>query len=215
MPEGRLINNSLFVRDIYTNPTTGAEGKPKYNVEMAYDPGQITGQGTIEDEFLAMLEDEFGKTYTDPKGKTVSMEDAFLDGLLNSPIIFGDKLAADREARGKKGDAYKGKLVIRASTLYNKDGQEDVGGAVVLGPDAKPIDAVNKGQVWNGCFGIIGVTLSTWKDQKGVPGVKCFLVGFQKTKDGDKLTTTSDHSNLFKPIGRPEGAAPARSRRAG
>ena len=43
LPEGRLINHSLFERDAYT-PERGAPGKPMYKVELAFDKNQIAGR---------------------------------------------------------------------------------------------------------------------------------------------------------------------------
>jgi len=207
LPEGRLINHALFERDVYT-PERGAPGKPKYQVELAFDPKQLEGEGTIEDKLLEAALEEWG----DSK-KT---EDDFFDGRIRIPFLNGDELARKRADKGKAGDAYKGKLIIRASTEFNKEGVQGPGGIQVWSPEVEPIalELGNTGEIYQGCYGVAAVTIACGKDPgKDDRYVKFYLSAFQKTRDGEKLSTGRDTSKLFEKVGRAEGGEGRRSRR--
>lgn len=208
LPVGRLLVAHVFERDIYKDADTGAEGKPKYKVVMAFDPRDVEGEGTIEDD----MADAMAAAYGD------AVADEWLDKKRADrirPMKDGDVLAKEREAHGKDGDAMKGKLIISADTVWNKDGVEGPGGISVYGPDTSPITFADQGAIYSGCFGIAAVTLSPYKDypRKGDRGIKCYLKAFQKTEDGAKLTTAADNSTLFKPVGGVAGVATAGVRR--
>lgn len=205
LPEGRLINASLFEKDAYTDPKTQQEGKPGYKIELRFDPAQVTGQGTVEDDLINAACDEWG----DPA------EEQFLDGKIISPLLLGDKLAARREEKGKAGDAYRGGIVIRANTMFNLHGQDAPGGIQVYGPDVKPIGPANQQEVYPGCFGQAAVTIGCYTDNRGDKALKFYLSAFQKTRDGEPLVSARDHSTLFKPAqGSAAPAAAAGGRRA-
>ena len=212
LPEGRVINESLFEMDVYTDEKTEKEGTPKYKVELAFDPKDVTGEGTVEDDLIEAACLEWG----DPA------EQEFLDGKIKSPFLVGDKLAARREAKGKEGDAYKGKLVVRADTIFNLNGQKGApGGIQVLDENVKPIGMLQRAAIYSGMFGQALVTISCYTktndDGDEVKAMKFYLTAFQKTKDGDKLGGSSDHSSAFKPVGKPvqaAGAEPTKSRRS-
>lgn len=209
LPEGRLINHALFERDVYEDPR-GKKGDPLYKIEMVYDPKQVEGEGTIEDALLQAAIDEWGDTK-----KT---EDEFFDGTIRLPFINGDKYAAKREDKGKAGDAYKGKLIVRASTKFNKDGTDGPGGVAVYDEQTNPIGIVegNSGLVYPGCYGILAVTISAGRDVGSEDKhVKFWFVAFQKSRDGEKLASSRDTSKLFKPVGRTEGASEGRRVRRG
>ena len=202
LPEGRLINHSLFVRDQYDDAA-----KPKYTVEVVFDPDDLI---PVEERLAKAAGDKWGAK---------AVEEYWAGGIV-SPIIDGEVLKKRREAKGKTGDAYAGKLVIRAATIFNRHGEEDAGGVAVYGPNAEPIEVVNKGDVYQGCFGIAGVKIGFYQDAKSQQNALMFyLEAFQKTKDGERLISETDHSNLFKPVGREPTAegeeAPARRRRPG
>src|SRR5690606_2886655 len=86
-PEGRLINFALFERDIYKD-ARGKEAEPKYKVEMAFDPDDVTGEGTIEDAVLDAAIAKWGD----------KAEDDFFEGKIGSPFLDGDRMAEKREA---------------------------------------------------------------------------------------------------------------------
>ena len=206
-PVGRLINNALFERDQFD-----ANSKPSYKIELALDPGEDLDYliGDVED----WVKENLPHVKPTKDGKLLDID----GGPVITMFLDGDRLAAERESRGKKGDAYKGKTVIRANTIYNRDGVEGPGGAVVYDEEVTLIEPVNARAIYNGCMGVAGVTIASYEveDRKTKvkdPAVKFYLVAFQKTGDGEKLTSPADHSSLFKPVGRPAGAAPETGRR--
>jgi len=185
-PEGRVINCSLFEKDAYED-AKGNKGTPSYKIEMAYDPDDLI---PAEDQIVDYAISLWGP----------SAEDQYNDNVIKSPIIDGDKLAAKREKKGKAGDAYKGKDVIRANTQFNLHGQNAPGGVYVCGPDAGQIEAVNQSKVYNGCYGIMAGTVKEYEDNDGNKALKIYLSGFQKTKDGERLASGTDFSKVFQPV---------------
>lgn len=214
LPEGRLINSALFERDAYT-PAGGAPGTAKYKIEVALDPALVTGEGTIEDAMADAIAAKWGNQAADD----------FLDGKAGfvDPRLDGDVLAAARAEKGKEGEAYKGKIVIRADTTFNKDGAAADGGTHVYGPDNSPIEPARQAEVYSGCFGHVAVNISTYetdgKNERGqtikLKALKFYLVAFQKTRDGDKLVKAADRSSLFKPVAGAAAQPGVRRRRAG
>lgn len=205
LPAGRVINQSLFVKDRYNERAT-----PSYKIELAFDPDELAD---LEEACLDFAVATWGKGADE-------------DESLHLPILDGDKLAKKRENKGKDGSAYKGKSVIRASTHFNKYGEDDVGGIQVFGPDAEEIQATSKGDVYSGCYGILALTLSGYQkeaeDEDGDPvnvnAITFYITAFQKTDDGEKLVSSSDRSGLFKPVaGRAEkkGKDEGRKKRKG
>lgn len=178
--EGRGINLSLFERDAFQNDSGGAPGKPMYKAEIAYEPKDA-------EEIENVLADFADKVWGKGAG------DQFLNGengFINT-FIDGDMLAKAREEKGKTGDAYKGKKILRVKTGFNKDGAEGPGGARVYAPDLSPIGIMegNQADVYNGCFGKIAVTMKEYKDypRRGDKGITLYLSAFQKTRDGAPL----------------------------
>lgn len=203
LPEARVINCSLFERDIYKDPQTGREGNPSYKIELAFDPDTVEGEGTFEDALIDYACDQWGD----------DAEDDWANGEIGTPFLDGDRLAKRREEKDKPGDAYKGKLVLRTHTIYNKDGVDGAGGISVYGPDLSEITIMNKGEIYQGCYGCVAVTINHYVDSKtGQNMLMTYLSAFQKTKDGEKLVTPRDYSKLFKPVGRP-ATAKRRSRK--
>ena len=203
-PEGRVINHSLFALDQYT-PAKGQSGTPAYKVELAFP------KGALDDLFNACLDfavDTWGE----------GADDAVI-----VPIKDGDDMAAKREKDGKAGDAYAGQDVIRASTQFNRHGQKGPGGTQVFDMDTSPVEIANAEVVYQGCFGKAAITMSGYTEEKsGNNAITFYLSAFQKTKDGDRLVSQTDHSALFKPVGRASTAETAdgeesggRRRRAG
>lgn len=199
LPEGRLINQSLFVLDQF-DPSS----KPKYNVELAFKPEDLD---SIEDKLAAAAEEFWG----------AGAKEDYWDGKIRSPILPGDEMAARRDAEGKPGDAYKGKLVIRAHTQFNKHGAEGPGGIQVFGPNIQPIEAVESGEIYLGLYGVARVSIGKYKENAtGRDALMFYLCAFQKTRDGEPLVSAADHSQAFKPVGRDQdGGTGGRRRRAG
>lgn len=211
LPVGRIINHSLFTPDQYDE-----KAAPRYTVELAFDPEALLDRpkdgNSIEDELVFAGVDEWGDKF----------ETLFEEGKTIVPFLDGDKLAAKREENGKPGDAYKGKLVIRAATQYDKNGNQckmgDTAGIHVYDMEAAPITAMNRDEIYQGCYAIAAVTIWNYTDERtGSKGQKFFLKAIQKADDGEKLVTPSDPSKLFKPLGRKaggeEGGSGRRSRK--
>lgn len=180
--EGRVINCSLFEKDKYDDKATA-----QYKIEMAYDPDDIID---AEDKIVDFIINEWG----------ASAEDLYNDGEIEGPVIEGDELAERRERKGKAGDAYKGKLVIRFNTQFNKMGQNAPGGIAVYDLDVSSIEPVDQAKVYNGCYGVVAGTISKYETNKGKKAVKVYLNAFQKTKEGEPLAANSDYSKVFTPV---------------
>ena len=206
MPEGRLINHSLFEKDVYVDPKTSKEGMPSYKVEMVYEPGQVQGEGTVEDTILDFLEETLGNEYVD----------LYMDGKVPGPFVDGNEKAKAREKKGKAGDAYAGRVILRSNTQYNKDGVDGPGGVQVFGPAVEKIGLLegNSADIYPGCYGVLAGTLHVWGDPDTKDwGVKVYLSAFQKTRDGERIVPITDHSTLFEPAKGAAAEAPARRRR--
>ncbi len=184
LPVGRLINQSLFVKDQFND-----QAVPKYKVEIAFDPDDVEGEDNpVEAALVQCAMEKWG-------------EDIDLDSV-KFPYIEGDKLAAKRERKGKPGDAYAGKTVLRADTIYNKDGQDGAGGVQVYNEEVEEVSFMEKDQVYQGCYGQALVQPSAYENSDGDPALKLYLVAFQKTDDGERLVTPQNHAGAFKPVGR-------------
>ena len=180
LPVGRVINHSLFRKEQFNEKAT-----PSYKIELAFDKGEL-------DDFHNQCLDYANETWG------AGSEDAVI-----IPIKDGDEMAAKRKKDGKPGDAYAGKDVIRANTIYNKDGDDGDGGIQVLNVDVSPIGPANASEIYLGCLGIAAVTFGNYQDQAtGNNAITLYLAAFQKTADGDRLVTAKDYSGLFKPVGR-------------
>ena len=176
LPEGRLINSSLFVKDQFDEKST-----PSYKCEMAYD---MDDEDTILDYIFDVAIEEFGEAIED--------DDDFI-----CPLLSGDKMAKKREKKGKDGDAYKGKLVLRAKTNFNFDGADAAGGIQVYDEEVELIEIGGSKAIYSGCYGKMAVEFKTYEDRDGNPAATAYLTSFQKTADGERLVTSSDHSSLF------------------
>jgi len=192
LPEGRLINHSLFVKDQFNKKAV-----PSYKIEMAYEAGVLDD---FYEDLLDAAVDRWG-------------EGADKDDDLVIPILDGDKLARKREKKDKPGDAYKGMEILRANTQFNKHGEDDDGGICVYDLDTSEIGAGSKGKIYQGCYGHMACTIGTYENNDGDNALTLYLVAFQKSKDGEKLITPKDHSKLFKPVGRKASGGGRRSRK--
>jgi len=196
LPEGRLINHSLFERDQYDENSA-----PVYNVEIAFDKGVLDD---INNKMLDFAVEKWGAAVED----TVVL-----------PIKDGNAMKAKREAKGKAGDAYEDKDVIRASTQFNRHGERGPGGISIYGMDGESeIGIANQSEIYQGCNVIAAVTFDGYTESKtDLPAITVYLTAVQKTGDGERLVSQADHSKLFKPVGRKPAAegGSTRSRRAG
>ena len=199
-PEGRLINESMFEKDQFNDEAT-----PCYKIEMAFEPDD-----------LADIEAALGRAAAEKWG--AGAEDDYFAGKIIDPIKVGDKMAAKREEKGKAGDAYAGKMVIRAHTIYNRHGQDAPGGIFVCGPGGSgdEIGAANRQEVYGGCYGQAALTIGTYDDARsGDHALMFYLSAFQKTRDGERLMEARDYNKVFKPVGREEGEGTTRRKSRG
>jgi hypothetical protein len=192
LPEGRLLNNALFERDQYDDAA-----KPMYKIEVAIPK-------SAEKEF----DDLVNRLYEEAEKNGLPSNEKFTIDGGDAPcgIIDGDEYAKKRERQNKPADAYKDHWIIRAASLYNKDGNEGPGGMAVYDEDGKEVTIQTQSKVYNGCYGFGCVTLGTYTDDgkngSGLTAVKFYLAGFQKSKDGEKFSVGRDLSSVFKPLGR-------------
>jgi len=189
LPIGRMINGSLFERDAFND-----KAEPAYKIEVAFD--EIPE--ALEDEIF----EEVAKGHKLDFDKVIKLYES---GDLKTPFLDGDKLASKREKKGKPGDAYKGKTVIRAKTKYDRNGSDSTNeGVAVYDEEVNLLEKVSGGaaQIYNGCYVQPVVTVNTYETDDGDYAFSFYLVAVQKTGDGEKLTSPADHSNLFKPVGR-------------
>lgn len=209
-PEGRLINHAIFERDIFTD-SNGKEGKPKYNVELAFAPADVTGEAaegndpTLEDHLFNYAEEKWGE----------GAGQDFLDGNIRNPLLDGDKLKKKREKNGKVGDAYEGLIVIRANTLFNRHGEEGPGGIQVWDENVESVDPVNREKVYNGSMGVARLSIDDYEDDHYETGnaLMFYLSAYQFTGDGERLVASADTSTAFKAVGREKGKSKRKTRR--
>ena len=196
MPVGTVINSSLFEKDKFDETSKAA-----YKVEIAFERGALDD---VVEKLMDAADAEWGKG-------------AGEDDDMIWPVLDGDKLAAKREKNGKNGDAYKGKDVIRANTIFNSHGEDGPGGVAMYNADLSKMDPVaDRDEIYNGVTGSAGVKIGTYHDKRfDRNGMKFYLTAFQKVADGERIGGNTDHSALFKPVGRTEGEAPKRRSRAG
>lgn len=90
------------------------------------------------------------------------------------PLRDGDEMAAEMEAKGKDGSAYKGMMFIKATSknsvnVFDENGE----------------DVIDLDEVYSGCFGSSSVTL--WPYSKKGQGIAVYLNSVKKTEDGEPL----------------------------
>ena len=196
-PVGRVINESLFEKSQFDEKAT-----PVYTIEMAFNWDDLVA---VEDELAAHAAEKWG----------AGASEDYFDNKLRSPVLDGDDLARRREEKGKPGDAYRGLAVIRAHTAFNKHGQEAPGGVQVYDPGVEEIGPANRQEIYPGCYGQAALKIATYEERDGRHALMFYLHAFQKIKDGERLITAQDYSEVFKPVGREEGSGPARRRKRG
>lgn len=210
-PEGRVINNSLLVRDAFKSSEKAQASAPMYRVEMAYDQAALA---EVMDKLFEWAKGEYGEDiYFDIDGKP---DDAGPNTLeIVTPFIDGNAQKAKRERKGKQGDAYAGKVVVRSKTQFNRDGLDAEGGADIWNGALEPITAINRSELYNGMFANVAVAPAAYDTNEGKPGITFYFKALQKTRDGDPLVSKQDTSKLFQPLQKGTaqasgaGAAPA------
>jgi hypothetical protein len=181
--DARMINGSLFERDIYKDLATGKEGDPRYKAQVAFADTE-ENRDALNDIIVKELIAEWGE----------SAEEEFFEGKISDPLRNGDKLKAAREAKGKSGDAFGGMIVLSADTKYNRNGDDAEGGVAAFDEMAEVVPMLQKDKFYNGCFVKLSVTVSCWEgtDRTGkFRAVKFYLQGVQFVKDGERLRATA------------------------
>ena len=197
-PVGRLGFNALWEKDAYKDEKTGAESEPKYKADLILSTDDT---GDLWD--LVYEEGMAGNGMSEAQ-----LDTAIQSGMFIVPIKNGDEIAANREAKGKNGDAVKGKEILRASTLFNSNGDNAPGGVFVVDENNEQIEWDKRGKVYLGCDMILSTSFSYYKTGTS-QGVTAYLNGAQYVGDNERLG--QDKSKLFAPLATQEGAP--RSRR--
>ncbi|MGH7409621.1 MAG: ssDNA-binding protein [Candidatus Methylomirabilis sp.] len=195
-PEGRLVWGHLFEKEAGT--FNGKPAVPAYKVQMAFE---LDALKDLIDEVYTLAQATWGNVELDIDGGTVA-----------TPFKDGDEEKAKKESRGKKGDAFAGKIVFSAKTIYNSEGQDAPGGIEAYLPDLSKADLATRGEFYNGCMGQAAITMGIYTDNNGKPGINFYLAAFQQTGDSERLFAQTDHSSLFTARGGAVGrtaAAPA------
>jgi hypothetical protein len=198
LPEGTLINESLYEKDAYVDPKTQVPGKPTYKCEVAYEKASL--ETVINDVFNHCCDEYGDNIYLNIDAPEANKE------MVITMFLDGDKLARDREKKGKEGDAYKGKWVIRANTDFNLNGQNAPGGVAVFDEDVNPIAPMDRGKIYPGCKVQTKVVLDFYTTNRSEPACKFYLSAVQKVGDGTPLVKAQDHASAFKPVGRAANA---------
>ena len=183
-PVGRLVHSALFEKDSFKDEK-GREAEPRYKVELAFEPDDVA---ELEEAVVAAAVAEWG----------TKAEADYDEGRIRSPLLDGNELTKAREEKGKKGDAYAGKVVVRASTTFNKNGENAPGGVYVCDENAVEIDFANRGKIYNGAYVVAIVSPSAYSIS-GERGVTLYLQGVQFVKDGERLRGEGV-AGLFKPM---------------
>lgn len=121
-PRFRGSYPALVTAKPYTD-AGGKKGDPRYNIDMIFDPADIAkfrsedGAGNLVEVDLAKLAVQAAKE----RWPELAADPALLKSELmaNWPLIKGDTLAQKREAKKKDGEAFKGKIIIRAKSYEN------------------------------------------------------------------------------------------------
>lgn len=214
-PVGRMTNNSLLVRDAFKSNPQAAPGKPAYRIEVAYDPASLA---EVMDKTFEWAQNTFGDNiYFDCDADTLTPEDKKGKLMVVTPFKDGAQMKLEREARGKEGGAYDGKIVIRSKTYFNREGQDGEGGCDVVNEAVEPITAVNRSELYNGMNVTVAVTPEEYKPNQGGVGITFYLKAVQKHSDGEPLVSKGGGSSsaLFSPLKKAGAVAAAGGARAG
>lgn len=205
-PIGRVINHSVFEMDKFNDKANAS-----YKIELAFDDNE-----ELDDLYKEMY-DFAVATW----GAGADAEDA----PLVIPLKDGNKMADKREKDGKNGDAYKGKIVLRANTIYNQHGENAPGGLKIVNENSDGyLEFSEHDKFYRGCEARIALTLKAYMHKYKVrdgeeieePAITCYISAVQYCGPGERLAGERDDTKLFAPVGRDqEGGSGGRKRRAG
>lgn len=167
-PEVRFLFPQLFEKKEVKDRSGRPTGKEVYSIALLLEPGQEKGPLT-----QALLQAAKAKW---PNRDVVADIKA---GKIRWPILSGEKEKAKAEEKGKNGDFYEGKKVIKAASIF------DVG---VVGPNKQ--DIINAKEVYSGCYGYVELKAEAYNAvMEGTPdGLKFYLQNVMKSRDGERLT---------------------------
>jgi hypothetical protein len=185
--EGRMTNGALFEKDQFVD-ARGKAADPSYKIELVSTEANIVA---LEEAVVKAAVAEWGAEAADQYYDTDE---------IRSPIQDAAAYAAKRREKGKVADAYEGDglFIVRASTIFNKNGENAPGGVYVCNEESAEVGFAERDQVYNGCYVMANVTASPYVID-GRRGVTLYLNGVQKTADGERLRG-KDPSSLFKPM---------------
>jgi hypothetical protein len=184
-PPFRMSYPNLIKPRPYNN-----KGEPRYSLDMIFDPDMMEkfwlADDTVEKGFRQVqVKDVLVEIFKEkwPSGKM--KETLHKDGW---PLKSGDKLADRQEAKGKNGDAYKGKTIISAKaskdyppTLKYKNGGKTVNLDMSTDADKKKAEALFAG----------GNYARAEVNAKAIDTPDCYLVFYVNNviffKEGEKL----------------------------
>lgn len=185
LPLGRVQWEDLFTARQYK------DGKPKYSVQLFF-PADADFSGYHAAVARLKANPEVKKYLVTPgsdkeqkliaAGVTkdeIVYEDAFMKSLIK-PI----KKEKDLE-KLERNPYLAGQLIAKASTSLPP---------VVIDCAKRPITKDNKDQVYRGCYGHALVSVGMYGGGKGL---SLCLHGFQKTRNGEPLFTSSTNVDLF------------------
>ena len=182
--KGRIIFHSLFEKDSYKDPVSGAESKPQYKLDLA-----------MSEEAMSEYWDHVYGVMIEATGKTEDEITNLIEGgFISVPIKDGDELAAARAARGKDGSAMAGLEILRSHTSFNAHGEDGPGGIYVVDQYNNKVEWDNRSIIYSGCYVRANVSFKYYQSGSNT-GVTCYLNGVQFAEDGDRLG--GDKSSLF------------------
>jgi hypothetical protein len=184
LPLGRLQWEALFV------PKQFETGTPKYNLTLFFDNDADFSAYKAAQQRLMNLP-EAKKLAVQPGSE--EEKKAFASGLTADDITYTtDFLKGLQKPIKKETDLDQlernpylaGKLVAKMTSAFPP---------VVVDGAKRPITKANKDQVYRGCYGYALVSLGIHNKDKMFLRLK----GFQKTRDGEPLFTSSTNVDLF------------------
>jgi hypothetical protein len=158
-PKFTVLFPNLFEPKAVTDPKTGKQSEPAYSITMLFDPEDIKPLWAVMLKVAKLTwpgidEDELRRK--------------------NWPMKDGNKEAERARAKGKNGDFYDGKKVLKAKSKFQPG---------ILGPDKR--DLLNPKRIYSGCVGVAELNFNAYDGFGG--GVNAYLNHFMLLEDGPKL----------------------------
>jgi hypothetical protein len=158
-PKFTVLFPNLFEPKAVVDPKTGKQSEPTYGITMLFDPADVKPLWDVIQKVARMnwpndsAEELRTKTF---------------------PIKDGDKEKARAEAKGKSGDFYAGKKVLKAKSKFQPG---------IIGPNKQKV--LDPQRIYSGCVGIAEINFNAYEGFGG--GVNAYLNHFMLLEDGPKL----------------------------